>query len=57
MTPITIVLTIIILIFYTLFISGLCIAIASFTKTFKEAQSSHIKYDIVIDSKVIFYKE
>ena len=40
MTPITIVLTIIILIFYTLFISGLCIAIASFTKTFKEAQSA-----------------
>ena len=39
-TPITIVLTIIILIFYTLFISGLCIAIASFTKTFKEAQSA-----------------
>ena len=39
-TPNTIVLTIIILLFYTLFISGLCIAIASFTKTFKEAQSA-----------------
>ena len=35
---ITILLTI--LIFYTLFISGLCITIASFTKSFKEAQSA-----------------
>ncbi|UKI26374.1 MAG: hypothetical protein L6V91_06110 [Bacilli bacterium] len=29
-----------ILIFYTFFISGICITIASFTKTFKEAQSA-----------------
>lgn len=36
----SIILTIIILLFYTLFISGLCITIASFTKTFKEAQSA-----------------
>lgn len=36
---ITILLTILILLFYTLFISGLCITIASFTKSFKEAQS------------------
>lgn len=37
---ITIILTILILSFYTLFISGLCITIASFTKSFKEAQSA-----------------
>lgn len=37
---ITILLTILILLFYTLFISGLCITIASFTKSFKEAQSA-----------------
>jgi putative sodium extrusion ABC transporter, permease protein len=37
---ITILLTILILLFYTLFISGLCITIASFTKSFKEAQST-----------------
>lgn len=37
---ISIILTIIILLFYTLFVSGLCITIASFTKTFKEAQSA-----------------
>lgn len=37
---ITILLTILILSFYTLFISGLCITIASFTKSFKEAQSA-----------------
>lgn len=36
----TISLTILILIFYTLFISGVCITIASFTKSFKEAQSA-----------------
>lgn len=36
----TIVLTSIILLTYTFFISGVCITIASFTKTFKEAQSS-----------------
>lgn len=36
----TISLIILILIFYTLFISGVCITIASFTKTFKEAQSA-----------------
>lgn len=36
----SIILTIIILLFYTLFISGLCITIASHTKTFKEAQSA-----------------
>ncbi len=36
----TIILIILILIFYTFFISGICITIASFTKTFKEAQSS-----------------
>ena len=33
-------LTILILLFYTLFISGLCITIASHTKSFKEAQSA-----------------
>ena len=37
---ITILLTILILLFYTLFISGLCITIASFTKSFKAAQSA-----------------
>lgn len=37
---ITILLKILILLFYTLFISGLCITIASFTKSFKEAQSA-----------------
>ena len=37
---ITILLTILILLFYTLFISGLCITIASLTKSFKEAQSA-----------------
>ena len=37
---ITILLTILILLFYTLFVSGLCITIASFTKSFKEAQSA-----------------
>lgn len=36
----TITLIILILIFYTFFISGICITIASFTKTFKEAQSA-----------------
>ena len=36
----TISLVVLILIFYTLFISGVCITIASFTKTFKEAQSA-----------------
>lgn len=36
----TIALTSIILLTYTFFISGLCITVASFTKTFKEAQSS-----------------
>lgn len=36
----TITLIVLILIFYTFFISGICITIASFTKTFKEAQSA-----------------
>lgn len=36
----SIILTTIILIFYTFFISGVCITISSFTKSFKEAQSS-----------------
>lgn len=36
----SIILTIIVLLFYTLFISGLCITIAGSTKTFKEAQSA-----------------
>lgn len=36
----SIILIIIVLLFYTLFISGLCITIAGSTKTFKEAQSA-----------------
>lgn len=36
----TIILSIIIIIVYSLFISGICIAIASMSKTFKEAQSA-----------------
>lgn len=36
----SIIVAIIIIIFYSLFISGLCIAIASMSKTFKEAQSA-----------------
>lgn len=36
----TITLIVLIIIFYTFFISGICITIASFTKTFKEAQSA-----------------
>ena len=36
----TITLIVLILIFYTFFISGICITIASFTKSFKEAQSA-----------------
>lgn len=37
---ISIALIVIVLLFYTLFISGLCITMASFTKSFKEAQSA-----------------
>lgn len=44
---ITILLTILILLFYTLFISGLCITIASFTKSFKEAQSALMPISLV----------
>lgn len=40
MEILTIVLIIVVLLFYTLFISGLCISIASFSKTFKEAQTA-----------------
>ena len=36
----TITLSFVIMISYSLFISGLCIAIASFSKTYKEAQSA-----------------
>lgn len=36
----TISLTTLILLFYTLFVSGLCVTIASFTKSYKEAQSA-----------------
>ena len=39
-SPISIVLSVIIIIAYSFFISGLCIAIASSSKTFKEAQSA-----------------
>lgn len=39
-SPISILLSVIIIIAYSLFISGLCIAIASSSKTFKEAQSA-----------------
>lgn len=39
-TPFTILITFIVLVTYAFFISGLCIAIASRTKTFKEAQST-----------------
>lgn len=44
----TIILSIIILLTYSLFISGLCIAIASFAKTFKEAQSSLTPVSLII---------
>lgn len=40
LSPISLIFTTIIVIFYSLLISGLCIAIASKAKTFKEAQSS-----------------
>lgn len=40
MEILTIVLIIVVLLFYTLFISCLCISIASFSKTFKEAQTA-----------------
>ncbi|MDE6292495.1 MAG: ABC transporter permease [Bacilli bacterium] len=36
----TIILTLVIIIVYSLFVSGICIAIASMSKTFKEAQSA-----------------
>ena len=39
-TPITILFAVIVIIAYSFFISGLCIAIASTSKTFKEAQSA-----------------
>ena len=39
-SPISIILSLIIIIAYSFFISGLCIAIASTSKTFKEAQSA-----------------
>ena len=39
-SPISILLSVIIIIAYSFFISGLCIAIASSSKTFKEAQSA-----------------
>ena len=39
-SPITIVFAVIVIIAYSFFISGLCIAIASTSKTFKEAQSA-----------------
>ena len=39
-SPISIILSLIIIIVYSFFISGLCIAIASTSKTFKEAQSA-----------------
>ena len=39
-TPITIIFAIIVIIAYSFFISGLCISIASTSKTFKEAQSA-----------------
>ena len=39
-SPITIIFAVIVIIAYSFFISGLCIAIASGTKTFKEAQSA-----------------
>ena len=39
-SPISIVLSVIIIIAYSFFISGLCISIASSSKTFKEAQSA-----------------
>lgn len=43
-----ILLSIVILFIYALFISGLCIAIASFAKTFKEAQSSLTPVSLII---------
>ena len=39
-TPITIIFAIVVIIAYSFFISGLCISIASTSKTFKEAQSA-----------------
>ena len=39
-TPITIIFVIVVIIVYSFFISGLCISIASTSKTFKEAQSA-----------------
>lgn len=39
-TPITIIFAIVVIIVYSFFISGLCISIASTSKTFKEAQSA-----------------
>ena len=39
-TPVTIIFAIVVIIAYSLFISGLCISIASTSKTFKEAQSA-----------------
>ncbi len=39
-SPLTIIITLLIIICFSLLISGLCIAIASLSKTFKEAQSS-----------------
>lgn len=44
----TIILTFIILLTYSFFISGLCIAIASKTKSFKEAQSSLTPVSLII---------
>ena len=39
-TPVTIIFAIVVIIAYSFFISGLCISIASTSKTFKEAQSA-----------------
>lgn len=51
----SVILTILLMISYSVFISGLCITIASFTKSYKEAQSALSPVNFITMIPMIFY--
>lgn len=53
--PFSILITMLLMISYSVFISGLCISIASFTKSYKEAQSALSPVNFITMIPMIFY--
>ena len=53
--PFSMLITMLLMISYSVFVSGLCISIASFTKSYKEAQSALSPVNFITMIPMIFY--